>query len=261
MPRVVLAPDKFRGTADAAAVAAAMAVAAVRLGWEATSVPCPTGAKVCSTPARRPVPDLASTTGHRARRSSGRRRVAVRRRHGGGGVGPGFGAHTRRWARRQRPGGRDVAGDGGVAGGGRPSGRARWDRGGRTRGLGHHRRRPRCGARRWRRREAWATSPLVGACDVEATFVDAAARVRPAEGCRTRPGGGAGPSDSSSWPTMYRERYGVDVTDAGRRPAPPGAWAAALAVLGGRLRVGLPAGARPGRAGRRPGRGGPGGHR
>ena len=43
MPRVVLAPDKFRGTATATGAAAALAAAAVRLGWEATSVPLSDG--------------------------------------------------------------------------------------------------------------------------------------------------------------------------------------------------------------------------
>jgi glycerate kinase len=43
MPRVVLAPDKFRGTADARQVASAMAAAATGLGWEVTSRPMSDG--------------------------------------------------------------------------------------------------------------------------------------------------------------------------------------------------------------------------
>ncbi len=43
MPRVVIAPDKFRGTADAAAVAGAMARAAAAAGWEATVTPMSDG--------------------------------------------------------------------------------------------------------------------------------------------------------------------------------------------------------------------------
>ena len=43
MPHVVLAPDKFRGSALAADVAAAMARAAVRLGWTADAAPISDG--------------------------------------------------------------------------------------------------------------------------------------------------------------------------------------------------------------------------
>ena len=43
MPRVVIAPDKFRGTADAGAVAAAMGRAAASLGWDATILPMSDG--------------------------------------------------------------------------------------------------------------------------------------------------------------------------------------------------------------------------
>ena len=43
MPHLVVAPDKFRGTASAAAVAAAVAGAARRLGWTADEVPMSDG--------------------------------------------------------------------------------------------------------------------------------------------------------------------------------------------------------------------------
>jgi glycerate 2-kinase len=43
VPHVVLAPDKFRGSATAADVAAAMARAAVRLGWSADQAPVSDG--------------------------------------------------------------------------------------------------------------------------------------------------------------------------------------------------------------------------
>ncbi len=43
MPRVVLAPDKFRGTVDARRVAEAMAVAAADLGWDVTPLPLSDG--------------------------------------------------------------------------------------------------------------------------------------------------------------------------------------------------------------------------
>jgi glycerate kinase len=43
VPRIVVCPDKFRGTADAAAVAGAMATAATRLGWDACAVPMSDG--------------------------------------------------------------------------------------------------------------------------------------------------------------------------------------------------------------------------
>jgi glycerate kinase len=43
VPRVVIAPDKFRGTAGAAAVAGAMAAAATDLGWDAVPLPMSDG--------------------------------------------------------------------------------------------------------------------------------------------------------------------------------------------------------------------------
>ena len=43
MPRVVIAPDKFRGTATAAGVAGAMAAVATDLGWEAVRRPLSDG--------------------------------------------------------------------------------------------------------------------------------------------------------------------------------------------------------------------------
>jgi len=43
MPKLLAAPDKFRGTLDAAAVARAMAVAAEALGWTATALPLADG--------------------------------------------------------------------------------------------------------------------------------------------------------------------------------------------------------------------------
>src|SRR5271166_5161903 len=43
MPRVVLAPDKFRGTADAGSVAAAMGAAARTHGWVVTTFPMSDG--------------------------------------------------------------------------------------------------------------------------------------------------------------------------------------------------------------------------
>ena len=43
MPRVVIAPDKFRGTASAAAVAGAMATAATDRGWDAVLLPLSDG--------------------------------------------------------------------------------------------------------------------------------------------------------------------------------------------------------------------------
>ena len=137
MPRVVLAPDKFRGTADAATVAAAMAEAAGRLGWEVTSVPLSDGGEGLLDACAAAFPGVASTTVTGPDGRPGGGRVAVRRRHGGGRVGPGFGA--RRWpvaparndpvaatsrgtgellvaaARRVGPGGTVVVGLGGSA--------------------------------------------------------------------------------------------------------------------------------------------------
>ncbi len=59
MPHLVAAPDKFRGTAEAAEVAAAVAQAAGEAGWTADTAPCPTAARACSMPS-------AATPAHRA---------------------------------------------------------------------------------------------------------------------------------------------------------------------------------------------------
>jgi glycerate kinase len=62
MPRVVLAPDKFRGTAEAGKVAAAMSDAATGLGWQVTALPMSDGGEGFLDAAAVRCPVLASTT-------------------------------------------------------------------------------------------------------------------------------------------------------------------------------------------------------
>ncbi len=62
MPRVVLAPDKFRGTADARQVTAAMTEAAIGLGWEVTAVPLSDGGEGLLDACADLCPDVVTTT-------------------------------------------------------------------------------------------------------------------------------------------------------------------------------------------------------
>jgi glycerate kinase len=61
VPRVVACPDKFRGTADAAAVAGAMTAAAGGLGWEALAVPMSDGGEGLLDACAVVCPELAVT--------------------------------------------------------------------------------------------------------------------------------------------------------------------------------------------------------
>ena len=62
MPRVVLAPDKFRGTADAGTVVAAMSDAASELGWQVAALPMSDGGEGFLGAAAVHCPVLVSTT-------------------------------------------------------------------------------------------------------------------------------------------------------------------------------------------------------
>ena len=61
VPRVVVAPDKFRGTVDAAQAAAAMAEAATVLGWEAVVLPMSDGGEGLLDACAQVCPDVVST--------------------------------------------------------------------------------------------------------------------------------------------------------------------------------------------------------
>ncbi|HEY5108888.1 MAG TPA: glycerate kinase [Acidimicrobiales bacterium] len=232
MPRVVLAPDKFRGTADAGTVAAAMAEAAVGLGWDVTIVPMSDGGEGFLDAAAVRCPHLASTTvtGPDGRPVEAEWRfgdgiavVESARASGlalvGGAEGNDPVAATSRGtgellvaaARQVGPGGTVEVGLGGSAttDGGLGAVRAVEEAGGLE------------GIR------------LVVACDVDVAFVDAARRFAPQKG--------AGPDQVAELTGRlvrvadgYRDRYGIDVS------ARPGAGAAGglgggLFVLGGLL--------------------------
>jgi glycerate 2-kinase len=235
MPRVVLAPDKFRGTATASGAAAALAGAAVRLGWEVTSVPMSDGgeglleacAAVCPEEVTTTVtgPDGAPVRA-RWRVGGGTAVVESAQASGlalvGGAAGNDPVAATSRGtgellvaaAARVGTGGTVVVGLGGSAttDGGLGALEAVEAAG----GLGDVR--------------------LVGACDVGTRFVEAAPLFAPQKG--------AGPDQVvalaarlEALADRYRSTYGVDVRDV------PGSGAAGglgggLVVLGAELRSG-----------------------
>ncbi|HEX7460428.1 MAG TPA: glycerate kinase, partial [Acidimicrobiales bacterium] len=62
VPRVVVAPDKFRGTVDARQAAAAMAWAVTDLGWEAVVHPLSDGGEGLLDACADVCPDVVSTT-------------------------------------------------------------------------------------------------------------------------------------------------------------------------------------------------------
>ena len=235
MPRVVLAPDKFRGTADAGQVAAAMAEAADGLGWEVTALPLSDGGEGLLNACAAMFPGTASTTVTGPgggpvvaewRFADGTAVVESARASGlelaGGAEGNDPLAATSRGtgellvaaARRVGPGGRIVVGLGGSAStdGGLGAVEAVEERG----GLGG--------------------VSLVVACDVDVPFVNAAPLFGPQKG--------AGPDEVAELTARldrladeYRERFGVDVRGL-RGAGAAGGLGGGLAVLGGVLRSG-----------------------
>ena len=235
MPRVVLAPDKFRGTATAAGAAAAMASAAARLGWATEARPLSDGgeglleacAAVCPEELSTVVtgPDGSPVT---ARWRAGDRTAVVESALAsglvlvGGAEGNDPVAATSRGtgellvaaAARVGPGGTVVVGLGGSAttDGGLGALEAVRSAGGLT------------------------EVHLIGACDVATRFVDAAALFAPQKG-----------ADAEQVALLtrrleelgdrYRSEYGVDVRGlAGSGAA--GGLGGALTMLGGDLRSG-----------------------
>ncbi len=92
---MVLAPDKFRGSATAAEVAEAMARAGAAAGWTADRRPVSDGGRRVLRRARRPGPRRPA--GPRPPRRPGRRRVVRARRRHDGGRRDGHGVRTGRW--------------------------------------------------------------------------------------------------------------------------------------------------------------------
>ncbi len=235
MPRVVLAPDKFRGTADAASVAAAMGGAAAGLGWEVTALPMSDGGEGLLDACAIAYPGLATTTvtGPAGRPVAAEWRfgdntavVESARASGlalaGGAEGndpvaatsAGTGELIVAAARQVGPGGTVVVGLGGSAStdGGLGAVRAVEQAGGLD-GI-----------------------TLVVAYDVDVPFADAAPWFGPQKG--------AGPDEVAvlvrrldRLADEYRRRYGVDVAGlAGAGAA--GGLGGGLAALGGRLQSG-----------------------
>ena len=235
MPRVVLAPDKYRGTAPAAGAAAAMATAATRLGWESTVLPLSDGGEGLLEACAVVCPEEVATvvTGPAGPPVTARWRVGDRTAvvesalaSGlvlvGGAEGNDPVAATSRGtgellvaaAARVGPGGTVVVGLGGSAttDGGLGALEAVRSAGGL---VGVH---------------------LIGACDVATRFVDAAPLFAPQKG--------ADPIQVAALAARleeladrYRSQYGVDVRGlAGSGAA--GGLGGALAVLGADLRSG-----------------------
>lgn len=232
MPRVVLAPDKFRGTATASGAVAAMAGAASSLGWEVTALAMSDGGEGFLDAAATRCPEVVTSTvtgpGGRPvdamwRCGDGVAAIEMARASGlaiAAGEGPldavgatsrGTGELIAAAARRIGPGGTVVVGLGGSAttDGGTGAVDAVEELGG-LRGAA-----------------------LVVAYDTTVAFVDAARVYAPQKGAR---------ADQVALLTdrlhrqaaAYRDRYGVDVSDV------PGSGAAGglgggLLALGGSL--------------------------
>ena len=235
MPRVVIAPDKFRGTATAAQVARAMADAATGLGWEASVVAVADGGEgmldACAV--RCPQTEVTRVTGPDGspvdaawRWGDGLAVVELARASGltlAGGPGRndpvratsrGTGELVVAAVRRAGPGGTVVLGLGGSAT--TDGGLGLWEAVSAAGGLG--------GAR------------LVGACDVDTRFVDAAVVFGPQKG--------AGPDDVVALTDRlgrqaeaWARDLGIDVRDVPGSGAAGGA-GGAVVVLGGTLRSG-----------------------
>ncbi len=235
MPRVVLAPDKFRGTATAADVAGAMAAAADALGWDGVRLPMSDGgeglldacAGLCPEPVVTTVagPD-GTPVAAEWRRGDGVAVVEMARASGLGLAGgperndpiratsKGTGELLVAAARAVGPGGTVVLGLGGSAT--TDGGRGMWEAVVEAGGL--------------------AGVDLVGACDVDTTYLDAAALFGPQKG--------AGPDDVATLTRRLERQAEAWARDLGTDVrAVPGSGAAggaggAVVVLGGRLRSG-----------------------
>ncbi len=235
MPRVVIAPDKFRGTATAADVAGAMAAAATDLGWHAVRLPMSDGGEGLLDACAGLCPELVVTpvTGPDgspvpAQWRLGDRVAVVEMARASGldlAGGPGRNDPVRATsrgtgellvtaARLVAPGGTVILGLGGSAT--TDGGRGVWEAVEEAGGLGG--------------------VDLVGACDVDTAYVDAAAVFGPQKG--------AGPDDVVVLSRRLERQAEAWVRDLGTDVrGVPGSGAAggvggAVVVLGGRLRSG-----------------------
>jgi glycerate kinase len=235
MPRVVIAPDKFRGTATAAGVAGAMAAVATDLGWEAVRRPLSDGGEglLDACAARCPEVVVTRVTGPDGvpveaqwRLGEGLAVVELARASGlllAGGperndpvaaTSRGTGELMVAAARRVGPEGTLILGLGGSAT--TDGGRGIWEAVEEAGGLGG--------------------TALVGACDVDTRYTDAAAVFGPQKG--------AGPADVEVLTERLERQAEAWAHDLGTEVRDvPGAGAAggaggAVVVLGGRLRSG-----------------------
>jgi glycerate 2-kinase len=235
MPRAVIAPDKFRGTATAAEVAAAAAASATACGWEPVAVPLADGGEglldACAVRCPETVvtevtgPD-GSTVAARWRLGDGLAVVELAEASGltlaGGPTGNdpvratsrGTGQLIVAAARRLGPGGTVLVGLGGSAT--TDGGVGLWEAVVEAGGL--------------------ADVALVAACDVDTRYVDAAAVFGPQKG--------AGPEDVAlltdrlaRQAAAWADDLGVDVAEVPGSGAAGGAGGAVVA-LGGTLRSG-----------------------
>lgn len=232
MPRVVLAPDKFRGTADSSAVAAAMSEAATRLGWQVTALPMSDGGEgfLDALAVRCPVLVSTTVTGPDGRPveaewryGDGIAAVESARASGLALAGGAEGNHpmsaTSRGtgellvaaARQVGPGGTVQVGLGGSAS--------------TDGGLGALRVVEESGG--------LAGISLLVACDVDVTFVEAARRFAPQKGAT--PGQVVELTERlGRLAAGYRDRYGIDISARSSSGA-AGGLGGGLVVLGGRL--------------------------
>ncbi len=235
MPRLVAAPDKFRGTATASEIASAIARAATGLGWTAVCVPLSDGGEglleAFDTPSSRLETTVVTGPDGTKVRASWRldgplavvemARASGLMLVGGAARNDPVAATTRGTgellvvaARAVGPDGTVVVGLGGSAttDGGRGAIDAVEEAGGLDGAM------------------------LVGACDVGVRFVEAAPRFGPQKGAT--PGQVTLLVDRlERLAGEYRETYGIDVNDLEGAGA-AGGLGGAIAVLGGRLRSG-----------------------
>ncbi len=236
MPRVVVAPDKFRGTATAADVAGAMAVAATDLGWDALRLPMSDGGEGLLDACAGLCPELVVTpvTGPDGspveaewRRGDGVAVVEMARASGlelAGGperndpvraTSRGTGELVVAASRLVGPGGTVILGLGGSAT--TDGGRGVWEAVDEAGGLGG--------------------VDLVGACDVVTRYEDAAVVFGPQKG--------AGPDEVTVLTRRLGQQARVWARDLGTDVrGVPGSGAAggvggAVVALGGRLRSGF----------------------
>lgn len=235
VPRLVAAPDKFRGTATAREAAGAIERAATALGWSVSAMPLSDGGEGLLEMFDRPGSHLETTVVagpdgmpvEAQWRVDGTRAVVEMSRAsglvmaGGAAGNDPVGATTRGTGELMVAAARAVGGDGTVVVGlgGSATTDGGWGAIGAIEEAG-----------------GLGRVSLIGACDVQTTFVDAAAVFGPQKGASPRQ---VEELEDRLWAlaTRYQADYGVDVR------AVPGTGAAgglggAVVALGGQLRSG-----------------------